>query len=199
MIIEKASGKPYGTFLAERIFKPLGMTSTSLDDYADARPMRAKGYSTADGQTKPAEHTHPTQPFAAGALVSTVVDLAKWDAALAGPQAAEAGELRGDVDADALQQRQGVDLRVRLGGRAVSATRPRQAHGGGITGFSTFMARFPDDKVTVIVLVNQSGGAGQARWPTRIAEIYVPGVKDARAQADRRSRPDDDRLPEAGR
>ena len=42
-----------------RIFKPLGMTSTSLDDYADARPVRARGYSTANGQTTPAEHTHP--------------------------------------------------------------------------------------------------------------------------------------------
>ena len=83
MIVEKASGKPYATFLADRIFTPLGMTSTSLDDYADARPQRAKGYCTSNGQTKTAEHTHPTQPFSAGALVSTVVDLARWDAALA--------------------------------------------------------------------------------------------------------------------
>src|SRR5688572_17640436 len=82
MIVEKASGKPYATFLAERIFKPLGMTSTSLDDYADARPVRARGYATASGATTPAQHTHPTQPFSAGALVSNVVDLAKWDAAL---------------------------------------------------------------------------------------------------------------------
>jgi D-alanyl-D-alanine carboxypeptidase len=39
MIIEKVSGQPYAAFLADRIFKPLGMTSTSLDDYADARPI----------------------------------------------------------------------------------------------------------------------------------------------------------------
>ena len=82
MIIEKVSGRSYGTFLAERIFKPLGMTSTSLDDYADARPVRARGYNTANGQTTLAEHTHPSQPFAAGALVSNVLDMAKWDAAL---------------------------------------------------------------------------------------------------------------------
>ena len=67
---------------------------------------------------------------------------------------------------------------MRSAGRSShTATRPRQSHGGGISGFSTFLARFPDDKVTVIALVNQSGGAGR-RWPTAIAEIYVPALKD---------------------
>jgi len=50
MIIEKVSGKPYGTFLQERIFTPLAMTSTTIDDYADARPQRAQGYGVAEGK-----------------------------------------------------------------------------------------------------------------------------------------------------
>jgi CubicO group peptidase (beta-lactamase class C family) len=177
MIIEKASGKPYAAFLAERIFTPLGMTSTSLDDYADARPIRAKGYSTSEGQTKPAEHTHPTQPFAAGALVSTVVDLARWDAALT------ARKLLKPASYDAMW----TPMRLNDGkasgyamGWEVGPYRghARHAHGGGISGFSTFFARFPDDKVTIVVLVNQGGGAAGA-LVNGIADIYVPGLKEA--------------------
>jgi CubicO group peptidase (beta-lactamase class C family) len=177
MIIEKASGKPYATFLTERIFQPLGMTSTAIDDYADARPIRAKGYATTNGQTKPAEHTHPTQPFAAGALISNVVDLAKWDAALA------ARTLLKPASYDAMW----TPMRLNDGkpstyafGWQVEPYRghARHAHGGGISGFSTFIARFPDDKVTIVALVNQGGGAAGS-LVNGIADIYVPGVREA--------------------
>jgi CubicO group peptidase (beta-lactamase class C family) len=177
MIAEKASGTPYGTFLADRIFKPLGMTATALDDFGDARPIRAKGYATSNGQTKPAEHTHPTQPFAAGALVSTVVDLVKWDAALT------ARKLLKPASYESLW----TPMRLADGkpspyamGWQVDPYRghTRHAHGGGISGFSTFIARFPDDKLTVIALVNQGGGAAGA-LVNGIAEIYLPALKQA--------------------
>jgi CubicO group peptidase (beta-lactamase class C family) len=175
MIVEKASGKPYGTFVADRIFKPLGMTSTSLDDYADARPVRARGYSFDNGQTRPATHTHPSQPVAAGALVSTVVDLAKWDAALTSRKLLKPASY--DLMWTAMRFSSGTASHYALGWEVQPyRTRPRQSHGGGITGFSTFLARFPDDKVTVIALVNQSGGAGQA-LANGVAEIYVPALK----------------------
>ena len=172
MIIEKVSGTSYGTFLAERIFKPLGMTSTSLDDYADARPVRARGYNTANGQTTVAEHTHPSQPFAAGALVSNVLDMAKWDAALS------ARKLLKPASYDAMW----TPMRFNDGKTSAYAFgwqvdpfrgHPRQAHGGGITGFSTFVARLPDDKVTVIVLTNQTGGAGQS-LADALVELLCP-------------------------
>ena len=175
MIVEKASGKPYGTFVADRIFKPLGMTSTSLDDYADARPVRARGYSFDNGQTRPAAHTHPSQPVAAGALVSTVIDLAKWDAALTSRKLLKPASY--DLMWTAMRFNSGAASHYALGWEVQPyRTRPRQSHGGGITGFSTFLARFPDDKVTVIALVNQSGGAGQA-LANGVAEIYVPALK----------------------
>ena len=178
MIVEKASGKPYATFVADRIFTPLGMTSTSLDDYADARPVRARGYSTTNGQTTLAEHTHPTQPFAAGALVSTVVDLAKWDAALAGRKLLKPASY--DAMWTPMRLNDGKTSTYALGWQVDPyRTRARQAHGGGISGFSTFVARFPDDKVTVIALVNQGGGAGRA-LANGIAEIYIPALKDPR-------------------
>lgn len=177
LVIEKAAGKPYATFLGERIFTPLGMTSTGYDDYADPRPTRAKGYSTANGRTSPAPHTHPTQPFAAGALVSTVVDMAKWDAALG------ARTLLKPASYDAMW----TPMRLNDGSPSTYAMgwvmepyrgRPRQSHGGGITGFSTFISRFPDDRITIVALINQGGGAA-GPLVDGIADIYVPGVKEA--------------------
>jgi CubicO group peptidase (beta-lactamase class C family) len=177
MIVEKASGKPYGTFVADRIFKPLGMTSTALDDYADARPTRAKGYSTANGQTKPAEHTHPTQPFAAGALVSNVPDLIKWDAALAARKLLEPASY--DAMWTPMRLNDGKPSTYAMGWEVEPYRgHTRQAHGGGISGFSTFVARFPDDKVTIVALVNQGGGAAGS-LVNGIAAIYVPGVQEA--------------------
>src|SRR5206468_5007461 len=82
MLIEKVSGKPYGEFLAERIFRPLGMAATRLNDMAVIIPNRASGYSWRGGHLHNAGYVSPTQPFSAGALVSTVSDMAKWDAAL---------------------------------------------------------------------------------------------------------------------
>jgi D-alanyl-D-alanine carboxypeptidase len=176
MILEKVSGQPYGTLVAERIFKPLGMTSTSLDDYADARPVRARGYSFSNGRTTPAEHTHPTQPFSAGALVSTVVDLAKWDAAIAGRKLLKPASY--ELMWTPMTFTGGGTSHYALGWEVLPyRTRPRQSHGGGITGFSTFVARYPVDKVTVIALVNQAGGAGQA-VANAVAEIYIPALKE---------------------
>jgi CubicO group peptidase (beta-lactamase class C family) len=176
LVIEKASGKKYGDFLAERIFTPLGMTSTGLDDYADARPQRAKGYNAAEGGSKPAPHTHPSQPFSAGALVSTVVDLAKWDAALAGRKLLKPASY--DAMWTPFTFNDGKKSGYGFGWQLDPfRTRPRQAHGGGINGFSTFVARFPEEKVTVFALVNQGGQSG-GLLANGIAAIYIPALKD---------------------
>lgn len=176
LIIEKVSGKPYGQFITERIFKPLQMTSTSLDDYTDARPLRAKGYGAAAGPTALADHTHPSQPFSAGAVVSTVVDLAKWDAAL------DARKLLKPATYDLMW----TPMTLNDGKASVYAlgwqvepyrTRPRVAHGGNINGFGSYFQRYPEDKITVIALVNQSG-AGASAIANGVAELFIPALKE---------------------
>ncbi|MCB0182926.1 MAG: beta-lactamase family protein, partial [Caldilineaceae bacterium] len=81
-IIEQASGMSYADFVQQRIFTPLGMIHSYYDDPTQLMPGRVAGYTqTGDGYAN-AAYMSMTQPYAAGALASSVDDLAKWDAAL---------------------------------------------------------------------------------------------------------------------
>lgn len=155
-VIEKASGKKYGEFVAERIFKPLGMKATSYGDDGPVLPKRASGYSRDGEEVVNARYLSMTQPHAAGALVSTVDDLAAWDAALYTERLVKKASLEKAwtpaVTRDGKPTRYGF-------GWAVSTLRgsPAIEHGGGIFGFSTYGIRLPDEKVYVAVLANTDG------------------------------------------
>src|SRR5204863_9376131 len=82
IIIENASGKPYWQFLDERIFKPLGMTATRSTDPRPIIPNRASGYEWKNDHFENRPILLPTIAFSAGSLLSSVEDMAKWDAAL---------------------------------------------------------------------------------------------------------------------
>ncbi len=172
MIIEKASGKEYGAFLSERIFRPLGMTATRLNDQRDVIQGRAAGYAWEGDRLRNGEYVSPTQPFSAGALISTVADLAKWDAALYTDKLLKRASLEQMWTPEKLND--GKQLAYGYGwGVDIYRTRKRISHGGGINGFSTFIARFVDDGLTVVVLTNsESGDAGALA--NGIAEYYLP-------------------------
>ena len=81
-ILEKVTGRPYAEIVADWIFRPLGMKDTRYGSETPIIPGRADGYrKTPDGVIN-APYLSMTQPFSAGALVSTVDDLARWQAAL---------------------------------------------------------------------------------------------------------------------
>ena len=79
-IIHRVSGKPWADFLAERVFAPLGMTATRLTSVADIVPNRADGYAWKTDKFQNTENWPAVRP--SGAFLSTVLDLAKWEAAL---------------------------------------------------------------------------------------------------------------------
>jgi CubicO group peptidase (beta-lactamase class C family) len=82
MLIEKITGEAFGEFLSERIFNPIGMHNTRVNDMRLIIPNRAHGYSWHDNTLLNGDYVNPTQTFAAGALVSTLTDMVKWDEAL---------------------------------------------------------------------------------------------------------------------
>lgn len=185
MLIERVSGKSYGEFLEERIFRPLGMTSTRVNEQLAVIPHRADGYSLEAGKLRRAEFVSPTQPYSAGALVSTVEDLAKWDAALYIDRPLKAS----------LREEMWTATKLTGGGTAgygygwaVGEANGHKMieHGGGIPGFSTQITRFPSQRLTVIVLTNLEGGHAGA-LARGVAALYHPEltVKPAAAIEDR--------------
>ena len=176
LVIEKTGEKSYGDFLTKRIFEPLGMTRTRVNDLRAILPGRATGYTWENETLRNGEYVSPTQPFAAGALVSTVLDLARWEAALWKdtllPQKClqEMWTPATLTDGTTSEYGFGWGIRVYHRHRFVG-------HGGGIPGFATLIARFPDDGLTVILLSN-SDHANADMLAREVAALYLPALAE---------------------
>jgi D-alanyl-D-alanine carboxypeptidase len=148
-IIEQISGQSYASFMAQRIFEPLGMTQTAYEGYERGGITRVQGYS---GNRK-APLISMTQPYAAGGLVSTVDDLARWDAAISSGQLLKAETWRKVFTPYALTSGKATHYAY---GWMIGDFKGHQtaAHGGAIAGFSSCAIRLPKEKIFVAVLTN---------------------------------------------
>lgn len=149
-IVEKVSGKSYESFLRENIFEPLKMTSTGYDHAAEIVKRRARGYAPGPDGLVNAPYLDMSIPFSAGGLYSTVGDLYLWDQALYGEKILKKPSLDAMFTAVRHDYGYGYGVAKLFNHRVLS-------HGGGIEGFRTSINRFPDDRVTVIVLSNYEG------------------------------------------
>lgn len=149
-IIEKASGKSYADFLQENIFTPLGMKQTGYDNPLEIIKNRAAGYARQGGKMLNASYMDMTVPYAAGALYSTTGDLLLWDQALYTEKLGSKKSLDEIFTPFKSGYGYGWGIGKKFERRSIS-------HGGGIYGFATDISRFPDDKVTAIVLTNIQG------------------------------------------
>jgi CubicO group peptidase (beta-lactamase class C family) len=163
LIIERASGLPYADFLQRSIFTPLGMEHTGYDISARLIRNRAAGYARQAGETVNAAYMDMSVPYAAGALYSTTEDLLRWDRALR----TETLVSRTSLDEMFTPEKGGYGYGWMIGTRF---DRQVIAHGGGIYGFASHIARFPADRVTVIVLSNMEG-ASAGRTANDLAAI----------------------------
>jgi CubicO group peptidase (beta-lactamase class C family) len=155
-IIEKVSGQSYEQFVTDNIFTPLGMKDSGYDSNTAIIKHRASGYSRLQGGYANATYIHMSIPHAAGALFSTTRDLLKWE------QALFAGKVVSKASLDRMTTPFKNDYAFGLTVRTVK-DRKVIAHGGGIDGFNTAMAYYPDSRTVVIVLSNVNGNVpGQA-------------------------------------
>lgn len=152
VIIERASGKSYEDFLQENIFTPLGMKNTGYESHARIIKNRAAGYEGRGEAIYNAPYIDSSVVFAAGGILSTTEDLLLWDKALY---------------TEKLVSRKSLDeiftpFKDPLPGRGYAYAwwlekqfdRQAVSHSGHINGFSTYITRFPNERVTVIVLGN---------------------------------------------
>jgi CubicO group peptidase (beta-lactamase class C family) len=178
ILIHRVTGEFYGDFLQSRIFKPLGMTSTRIISEEDIIPHRAAGYRLVDGELRNQEWVSPTfNSTADGALYFTVLDLNKWDAALYTEKLVKKSSLE--------QMWTPVTC---FGGKRYpygfgwwvqqSNGHRLLEHGGAWQGFSAYISRYVDDRLTVVVLTNlDAHDSDTRRIAHEVAMLYLPDVR----------------------
>jgi CubicO group peptidase (beta-lactamase class C family) len=162
-LIEKISGESYEKFVQENIFGPLGMKDSGYDSNSAIIPRRAAGYEPGDGGPKNAGFVHMSIPFSAGALYSTTEDLLRWEQGLFGGKLLSAASLAKMTTPFKEDYACGVAVHTVSGHKVID-------HGGGIEGFVTFLAYYPEDKLTVVALSNLTGDAPSG-IVTRLAAV----------------------------
>ncbi|HEX8735494.1 MAG TPA: serine hydrolase domain-containing protein [Pyrinomonadaceae bacterium] len=169
-IIRQVSGKSWSEFLTERIFKPLGMSSTRTTTFDDIVPHRANAYSFTGNKLKNAEVYTAVRP--SGAFLSTILDLAKLEAALNGTSFLKPESRK--LMWTPFKFNDGKNSIYGLGWRIDEVNgRKRIGHGGTLNGFKSHFARFVDDGVTVIVLTNLEQ-VDSSEFSSKIAGLYIP-------------------------
>ena len=180
ILIHRVTGEFYGDFLQERIFHPLGMETTRIISEADIIPNRAAGYRLVKGELKNQEWVAPTVNTSAdGSLYFSILDLAKWDAALYTEKPLKRSSFEQMWTPAKLKtgrpnnDRYGFGWFIgdRHGHRVVS-------HDGAWQGFETRIARYVDDQLTVVVLTNLAG-AKLDGLAERVADLYLAAAKNA--------------------
>lgn len=180
MIVEKVSGKPFGQFLHDRIFAPLKMDHTlAYEKGKNEVPHRAYGYTKEkDGSLRETDQSPTSAVLGDGGIYTSIDDLEKWDRGLSEHTLVSEAEMQ-----PALTPVQPTSGPAKFeSGKAVSygfgwfldpyQGHRRMSHDGETIGFRTTIQRFPDDKLTVIVLANRAD-ADPAALALKVADLYL--------------------------
>jgi len=178
-IIEKVAGQSYADFMAQRIFTPLGMRDTAYEGHERGKAIRAAGYTKGANGVAPSVNISMSQPYAAGALVSTVDDLARWDAAVTAGKLLKAATWQRAFTKTRLADGTFFDYGYGWEIGALEGV-PTIAHDGGIDGFSTFALRVPSRQLYVVVLRNTDTDDANREVVNRVATLTLHQPSDVR-------------------
>lgn len=156
-IVEHVSGMRYADFLAKHVFVPLSMKDTAYEGFERAGgSRRIEGYSRrGEAHVAVGASAHMSQPYAAGALIANVDDLARWDAAISAGQLLRAETWERVFTPHSLSD--GGKTTYGYGWNIVKIRgRDAQEHGGAIVGFRAQVIRIPQERVFVAVLANSN-------------------------------------------
>ncbi len=156
LIIEKVSGITYEEYITKNLFEKAGMNNSYYCSESRIIKNRAHGYDTHEGRLARAAYLDHTWPYSAGSMCSTVEDLVKWNNAI------HNGKILGDSmysefispfvlnNGTVTHYAKGITVTKRNG-------RTMLEHGGGINGFLSDNRYFPDEKISIVILVNSTG------------------------------------------
>ncbi len=167
LIVQRVSGKTLDAFTQERLFRPLGMTHTRWrDDFTEVVPNRATAYS-GNANTGFKTDMPFTNMVGNGGVLSTMSDLLVWNENLDDPK------VGGPSYVNTLQTRMrlttGRTITYALGLIDAPYDGVREiSHSGSTAGYQTFLARYPEQHVSVAVWCNYTGAN-----PTSLAHQVV--------------------------
>lgn len=189
VVVARASGKSFDEFCQERLFTPLGMTRTKWrTDFSEIVQDRATAYrQLPNGQFR--TNASFTSVVGNGGLLSTVGDWLIWNENLDNPRVGgramvEQLETRGRLnDGFEIEYAKGLIVTDYRGVREIS-------HGGSTAGYQTFLARWPDERLSVAVMCNTTG-TNPSGYAHQVADLFLagklkdrPSVKPADVPAD---------------
>jgi CubicO group peptidase (beta-lactamase class C family) len=177
-VIRKVSGREWTEYLSEKVFQPSGMSDTHPTNTKVIIPNRSLAYTDNDKLLKVNDDWPALRP--SGAFLSTVLDLAKWDAVL----------YTDKVLSESTRREMWTPVKLNDGtsrpygfGWEVSSFRGRRLvhHGGGGPGIAAAFARFVDDGLTIILLVNLDDVDRYAIL-YGVANLYLPAATKSAAR-----------------
>ena len=186
IIVSRVSGQPFATFSRERLFNPLGLTSTQWrDDFRRVVKGRAQAYSRSSSQWElemPFENVHGN-----GGLLTTVSDLLTWTAMLEHPTPqwkpmVDSMHVRGRLtNGDTISYALGLFISDYRGVHRVE-------HSGATAGYRAELLRFPGKGLAVAVLCN-AANANPVLYASQLVDSLLPGLGPVAARPER-PRPD---------
>jgi len=157
LIVERASGQDFATYLNDHIFAPLGMTGTvAYEQGVSTVPHRAMGYCHTDTGWQDADQSMTSAVLGDGGIYTSVVDYFRWDQALYTDQLVSRETLAEALTparlADGTPTNYGFGWRIdqRHGVNVIH-------HDGGTSGFNTAVRRVPQRNLAVVIFTNRAG------------------------------------------
>lgn len=151
-IIEKVSGNKYSEYVLKNVIKKAGLENTFVNRWDSILANRAKGYEKDTTGWHNAMYISMEAPYSAGAIISSVEDLYKWNNALFSNKIISAASLTKMTTP--FMNHYGYGL-----GIDTFQHHLRIGHSGGIPGFISYLGRFPKDSIVVVVLSNNSSNS----------------------------------------
>lgn len=177
LIVEAASGTSFAEFLKRNIFDPLQMTGTvAYEKGISTVPNRAYGYSRRGNSFERTDQSLTSSVLGDGGIYSSVEDLYKWDQALDAARLVSTVTLKEAFTPGIVTDDENIGYGFgwfigKYGGRKTVW------HYGETIGFSTAIERIPEQRLTIIVLVNRSNSR-PTEIARRIMDMYLDRGKD---------------------
>ena len=172
LIVKRVSGKSLRDFAAERIFAPLGMSNTQFkDDYAAIVRGRAQGYARRGSEWRWSTPNYDV--YGPTNLFTNVADLLIWSANLDNPTIGDTAIVRQMSTSAILNSGESANYGFGLSLWNDRGT-PVIEHEGGDPGFRSYIGRYPQYGLAIVVLCNAP--SNPVALGHAIASVYLDGV-----------------------